>query len=188
MVHPEILLLPVLMVADYYLTILGASLREKIYGKHLLIETYEMNPHYRGVIDAKSKFNLRFAGQVFINTLALFLVSLVATSEYEFVYQILLGFYLTLFAYINGLHISNLLTFMYVNKQPEVLDGSVRLAHSYLLRNSLYSTSAIFFPVLLILIFSFTYFALGAMIAIVYKAYLGVVWIFKDKKSKTQST
>lgn len=44
MKHPEVLILPVLMIADYYLTILGSILYSQGYGKHIRFEHYELNP------------------------------------------------------------------------------------------------------------------------------------------------
>ncbi|MCB1026044.1 MAG: hypothetical protein KDB79_16730, partial [Acidobacteria bacterium] len=134
--HPEILLLPVLMIADYYLTILGAVFRERGYGKHFKIETYELNPDYRSEVDSKSLLNLKFIGQVLFNFGILLASSVFLTGKYEFAYQIVLGFYLTLFGYINGLHTSNLLTFLFVAKNPGTFEGAIDIPHGFNLRRS----------------------------------------------------
>ena len=181
--HPEILLLPILMIADYYLTILGAVLREKAYGKHFVIETYEMNPHYRKDIDSKRLINFRFVGQVLLNTAILFLCSYFLTETREFIYWIVLGFYLTLFGYINGLHLSNILSFLYVKNHPSIFDGRVKIAHKYSLNSSIYSNFIPFVPILFILVFSFSYFVLGSLIAVVYNALLGLIWVLKQNRS-----
>ena len=180
MIRPEILLLPVLMIADYYLTILGAVLREKKYGKHFKAETYELNPHYRKDIDSRSLFSFRIIAQVLINSAVLFLCSILFTGGYEFIYWIVLGFYLTLFGYINGLHVSNILSFLYVNRHSHVLDGTVRISHRYSLNSSLFSNFVLFIPLLFVLTFSYSHFVLGALIAVVYKALLGIWWITRS--------
>ncbi|MEZ5346125.1 MAG: hypothetical protein R2681_11285 [Pyrinomonadaceae bacterium] len=175
--HPEILLLPVLMIADYYLTILGAVLHKKQYGQHFVIETYEMNPDYRNEIDSESLFNFRFVFNVLFNFAILFLVAYLFTEKLEFIYQIVLGFYLTLFGYIIGLHVSNLLTFRFSKNNPETFEGSVRIPHKFNLRRSLYMNSVLFFPLLFVTVFSFSYYLLGAFASVIYNLCLGLYWI-----------
>ncbi len=175
--HPEVLLLPLLMIADYYLTILGAVLHKKQYGKHFVIETYELNPEYREEIDSVSLVNLRFVGQVLLNFLILFSVAILSTDTYQFIYQIALGFYLTLFGYINGLHVSNILTFLFVKNNPNTFEGSLKIPHKFNLRRSLYNNSILFFPIGFILLFSFSYFVLGALFAVIYNFLLGSFWL-----------
>ncbi len=186
--HPEVLLLPVLMIADYYLTILGAVLREKEYGKHFIIETYEMNPTYRSVIDKKSLFNLKFVAQVLLNFAILLMCSIFLVSEFEFIYWIVLGFYLTLYSYIIGLHISNILIFRWVADNPDAIEGDVKLSHGYNLRQSLNFNAVLFFPIILILWFSFSYFVLGSLFAVIYNVMLVLNWISKRKQAEKQVT
>ncbi len=184
MTHPEILLLPILMIADYYLTILGAVLREKAYGKHFVIETYEMNPQFRKDIDSGRLFNLKFFGQLILHFAILFIISIFAKGNYEFIYWIALGFYLTLFAYINGLHLSNIFSFLYVSKNPQAFSGSVKIAHLYNLHSSLYSNFVLLVPLLVFVLFSFSYFVVGALIASAYNVLLGFIWIFKRRRAE----
>lgn len=172
--HPEIILLPILMIADYYLTILGAVLHKKRYGQHFMIETYEMNPYYREQIDSNSLLNFRFAFNIVLNFSIVFLVSLLFTGKHEFVYQILIGFYLTLFGYIVGLHVSNILTFRFSENNPETFEGSVRIPHKFNLRRSLYMNAVLFFPLFFVTVFSFSFFVLGAFISVNYNIFLGI--------------
>ena len=45
--HPELIAVPVLMLADYALTILGAKSSAVIYRNHFTTPTYELNPLLR---------------------------------------------------------------------------------------------------------------------------------------------
>ncbi|NNF00411.1 MAG: hypothetical protein HKN25_15440 [Pyrinomonadaceae bacterium] len=186
--RPEILLLPILMIADYYLTILGAILREKKYGEYFPIETYEMNPTYQDDIDSKRLFNPRFIGQLILNFGLLFLASLFLTDALEFLYWIILGFYLTLFAYINGLHMSNILSFLFVKSNPNVMKSEIRISHRYNLYSSLFTNSVLLLPVIFILLFSYSHFILGSLIAVLYNAFLCLMWIAKNRKSSKSET
>ncbi|MBK8921077.1 MAG: hypothetical protein IPM81_06140 [Saprospirales bacterium] len=47
MKHPELLLLPVFMLADYFLTLAGAIQAEKKYSHHFQTEQYELNPAWQ---------------------------------------------------------------------------------------------------------------------------------------------
>src|SRR5690242_2440703 len=59
MKHPQILLLPLLMFADYFLTVLGAVLRDKGYSNHFKLEHYELNPVWQKSIRQKRWVNPR---------------------------------------------------------------------------------------------------------------------------------
>lgn len=186
--RPEIILLPILMIADYYLTILGAVLREKKYGDYFPIETYELNPTYQDDINSKKLFNPRFLGQLLLNFGILFLVSVLFRNDLAFVYWIILGFYITLFAYINGLHFSNIFSFMYIKNNPDEMEGEIKISHRYNLRSSLFANVILLLPVVFILIFSYSHFILGSLIAVLYNAFLCILWIGKDKNSSSSHT
>ncbi len=42
--HPELIAVPVLMLADYALTILGAKTSAVVYRNHFTMPSYELNP------------------------------------------------------------------------------------------------------------------------------------------------
>ncbi len=182
--HPEVLLLPVLMIADYYLTILGAVLREKEFGKHFIIDAYEMNPTYRNGIDQKRLLNLQFIAQVLLNFLILLACSIFLNGDLEFIFWIVLGFYLTLYGYVIGLHVSNILIFRWVERNPNAFDGVITLSHDFNLRMSLNLNAVLLIPVIIILIFSFSFFVLGSLLAVVYNITLVGNWIRKRKHAE----
>ena len=184
----EILLLPILMIADYYLTILGAVLREKKYGDYFPVETYELNPGYREEIDDKKLFSARFIGQLALNFGILFLASFFLRDHLEFLYWIVLGFYLTLFAYINGLHLSNIANFLFIKSNSDEMKGEIRISHRYNLHSALFANFILLAPLVFILIFSYSHFVAGALIAVIYNVFLCLMWIVKNRNSSPGET
>ena len=59
MEHPELIGVPVLMLADYLLTILGAKSSARVHGKHFTTPSYELNPLWRKSVDQRRWFNPR---------------------------------------------------------------------------------------------------------------------------------
>ena len=57
MKHPEVLLLPAMMIADYYLTIWASILRSRKYGHQVNVPHYEMNPFLRKDIEQRRWLN-----------------------------------------------------------------------------------------------------------------------------------
>lgn len=97
MKHPGILLLPLLMFADYFLTVLGAIAREKIYARHFRMEHYELNPVWQKSIARKQWFNLRHTLAVIALSSLLAWLLEVGDMPDEF-NQFVLGTILTMFA------------------------------------------------------------------------------------------
>src|SRR5262245_6019846 len=62
MLHPEVLLVPVLMVLDYYLTLYGAHLAEQSYRRHFKTEHYELNPIWQRAVARRRWINLWHLG------------------------------------------------------------------------------------------------------------------------------
>ena len=65
--HPEVLLAPLLMVADYYLTLLGAHLAEHSYRRHFKTAHYELNPFWQSAMVRRQWINLRHLAGVVLN-------------------------------------------------------------------------------------------------------------------------
>ncbi len=57
MKHPELILIPILMFSDYFLTVAGAVLKEKKYADHFKFEHYELNPIWQKEIAQKKWLN-----------------------------------------------------------------------------------------------------------------------------------
>ncbi|HCE45746.1 MAG TPA: hypothetical protein DET40_19560 [Lentisphaeria bacterium] len=58
MKHQEVLLLPMPMFSDYFLTLLGAVMKDKKYCEHLKTQHYELNPVWQvNIAQKKYSFN-----------------------------------------------------------------------------------------------------------------------------------
>jgi hypothetical protein len=66
MKHPEFLLLPVAMVADYLLTIACARLRVRGHAEHFKTAHYELNPIWQSAVAKKRWFNARHLVLTFV--------------------------------------------------------------------------------------------------------------------------
>ena len=79
--YPELLLLPILMFADYFLTVVGAVQKEKKYSNHFTVQNYELNPIWQQDIAQKKWLNLRhILFTVLITVLLIFLTEFFSIS------------------------------------------------------------------------------------------------------------
>ena len=161
MKHPEVLLVPALMLADYFVAILSAVQREKGYSEHFKIERFELNSIWQKDIAARRWFSPRHIVATLL--VALFLVFM---TEYRVIDQdtvsSFMGFSVVYLGALLGRHLCNLLTFRYVARWSAEIDGQVRMDHRLVLSMSLYQYIAMAVPVILIAVVSPTSFAIGA--------------------------
>jgi len=108
--YPEIFLLPVLMFADYFLTVAGNIQRDKKYSEHFKVEHYELNPIWQKSIAEKKWFNVR-------HILLTISVTAILAGLLEFgdlpdgLVQVISGAWVVLFSIVIGRHLSNILIF-----------------------------------------------------------------------------
>ena len=176
MTHPEILLVPILMLADYFLTVCGAGLAERGYRKRFQVEHYELNPLWQRDIAKRKLINVRHLLAVLLATSCFLLLAETALID-EALLSALLGFVLVLNAFILGRHLSNLLTFHHVLKSPDHVSGQVVLAHPFVLSLALYQSLAVTFPLVLIAIFSPSPFVFGGLGSIITLSVLQLWWL-----------
>ena len=124
--HPELLVIPILMLLDYTLTILGAKTSAAVYRQHFKIPSYELNPLWRKSVDQIHWFNPRHFFLVVLVTA--FLVYVDRTKSAEGTIEFLFGMLFGAFGAVCMRHLSNLLTFLYVNRFPNEIDGEVQLS------------------------------------------------------------
>ena len=124
--HPEILAVPLLMVADYTLTILGARESAAVYREHFVLASYEMNPLWRKSVDEIRWFNPRHFAIVCLVTLLLVLVDQVAPAELPI--EFFLGGVFGAWGMVFGRHVANLLLFRYLkgtSRKRHILAGAL---------------------------------------------------------------
>ena len=184
MEYPELLLLPVLMMADYLLTVVAASIMDKKYADHFKVQHLELNPIWQEDISQKKWFNPPHILLVITATVLLILVS-EFFSLAPFYVHLILGCFFVMFGLIIGRHISNILIFLHIAKADHEISGAVQMAHSLILYLSIYQYIGFAVPLVLILIFAPTPFVLGGMISIGILIIVHLNWIRKYKKANT---
>ena len=144
--HPEIALLPLLMIADYMLTIYGQKQSLRVYRNHFVVDTYELNPRWREDVERQRWFNPRHLTTVFVATAAIFTLDYLLVEEWpiELGFALLVG----VWAAIIGSHLTNALIFHYVNRNPEIVSGEVRLSHRFVTRISQFTYIGFALPTL----------------------------------------
>lgn len=133
--HPELFLVPILMLADYALTILGAKTSIAVYRNHFVMGSYELNPVWRKSVDQIRWFNARHLIVVALITILLCMADLglaildpdLATLELDAL-ALILGILLGAFGTVCGRHLTNLLLFRYLNRNPQEISGQVYLS------------------------------------------------------------
>ncbi|MFV0387243.1 MAG: hypothetical protein ACK5NT_00675 [Pyrinomonadaceae bacterium] len=183
---PEILLLPIFMIADYYLTIWGAFLRESSIANHIKIDSYELNPYLKKEIDNKNLFSFKFFLQVLFHSSILLLAGLFF-GETIF-YQVLLGAYLGLYSYILGLHTSGILKMRFIATHPKAMSGTIRTARAFNIFSAISRTFIAILPIAIILIFSFSNFAFGVLLGITILLIQDIFWYFWRQKQSAKAS
>jgi len=130
-------LLPVLMLADYYLTLVGFVLYQRYYQRYVETEHYELNPTFQSDIKRKKYFSVRhFLGVVFM------LVVAVAINRFfrerDLFIDGAIGALFAAMSIVIGGHLANILTFRKVGRCPEAISGQMRVSYPLSLRMSQY--------------------------------------------------
>lgn len=193
MAHPEFLVLPVMMFADYFLTVWGAIEREKRYARHFKTEHYELNPVWQSEIARNKWFSRRFVViAILLSSLIVATVEL-GTVAWEFLgmeevwdryIRGAFGAVIVLYGLVLGRHLSNLLLFRHLHRRPEEVSGEVVMSHEFVLRISLYQCLAITIPLAMIAVFSQSEFAWGGAVGIVFFLVVQSSWIRKAKRQR----
>ncbi len=130
--HPELLGLPVLMLADYVLTVAGVHWRLRVYSRHFKTEHYELNPVWQKAMQRPRWFNPRH-----LLLTAAFTAALAALIEAggvdDRIADFVVGALYGAFGSVIGRHLANLWQFAYLGRHAEALSGEVAISHDYVL-------------------------------------------------------
>jgi uncharacterized membrane protein len=181
--YPIVLLIPVLMLVDYYLTIAGVILYRRKYGQHYKLPQYELNPIWQSDIGKQRWINLRFLVIVLVVTVLFILLGQMVSPENSEAFQIPLGMLFTIYGLIIGRHLSNILIFRYAAKHPSAMTGELRITQEMALKLSQYSTVMVALPVLAITLATRTPFAWGSLTGIIVIGLVHYVWLWRQKRS-----
>ena len=168
------------MLADYFLTVWGAVLKEKGYGNHFKLEHYELNPVWQKSISQKRWVNPQHILLTLLISCALgVLLELGALPDPAS--ECLFGCLFVFFGIIVGRHLSNILVFRRLARRPEEISGQLVMAHSLALSMSTFQYLVAAIPVAMTAIFSPTPFSLGGAAGAVLVFVAHAVWILRYK-------
>ena len=144
--HPLVLIIPPLMLLDYFLTVLGARLREGRYAEHFKFPDYETNLMFREVIRKKKWVSLKHLCFVAL-AMGACIYWAHAWQGDDPISEAIFGGVLILFAMIDGFHISNILTFHWLLRRPDQVTGEVFMTQRYVVHLTRCRTLAVLFPI-----------------------------------------
>jgi hypothetical protein len=181
--HLEVFIIPVMMLADYFLTVWGAILSEKKYQQHFKIENYELNPLWQKSIAQKKWFNLKHLAIVLIITFFCFIWSNGWKDPDPFS-EGLFGYFTILFASIIGIHLANILTFDFIIRNPDSISGEIKMSHPLLLCISQFRLLSLLFILILAAVFSPTPFIIGGLCSQIVLLITKLVWLAKARATE----
>ncbi len=186
MKHPAILLLPVLMFLDYFLTVLGAVQRERKHAEHFKVEHYELNPLWQKAISRKRLVNPR---HIVLTLLVSGLLALMFQFELlpDAFAEGTMGFLFVIFGTVIGRHLSNILTFRGYARRAKEVSGQVTLSHSLTLAVSTYQYLTVAVPVVIIAFFSPSPFTVGGAFGIGMLFVVHGLWIRRHNKARAKT-
>jgi len=160
--HPESLLIPVLMLCDYWLTVAGARAREGVYAEHFKTQHYELNPIWQAAIARKRWLNPRHLALTFAIS-AVFIGVGETLLANDPVFDFVIGALFAVFGAVNGRHLSNLATFAWMRRHPDELSGNIAMSHALTLWLSTFQYLVLLLPLALLAIVTPTPHVLGGL-------------------------
>lgn len=185
MKHPEIVAVPVLMLADYALTILGAKSSAAVYRKHFAMASYELNPLWRRSVDQIRWFNPRHLALVVLVTGMLIVVDQ-RTSLSRHAIEISLGMLFGAFGSVCGRHLSNLMVFRYLNRCPNEISGQVRMSMRLGLKISQFTYIGMIPLFTIIVSVAPNAYTFGVLLGLLTVVFVHAVWARKAESVKAE--
>jgi hypothetical protein len=182
MLFPEAVIVPVLMLADYFLTVAGATARDQGYDQHFKHEQYELNPRWQKDIARKRWFNPRHLLLTVLVSGALILVLERGLVPRVFA-AMFLGALLAVFGAIVGRHLNNLLLFNHLARRKGDVTGAVTMTHAFALSTSLYQTVMVFVPIALLAAVTQNPWLVGAIIGFGSMGLAHLMWMRQRRPS-----
>ena len=182
--YPELFLIPLFMLVDYYMTVLAEILRSKEYAQHYKIGSYELNPSLQSDVKNRKWFSSKFYLNATIIP-AIIIISLENIGESIYV-ELILGFVLISRGMLIGRHLSNSLLFRYLNRNPQQLSGEVTIGQEYLYISSMIQYLVVWVPLVIIALFSPSTFLIGGIIGATQIIGLHALWLRKLRKANSE--
>lgn len=176
--HPELLLIPVLMLGDYLLTVAGARLRDRGYSRHIRTEYYELNPVWQKEVARKRWLNPRHLVLVAVAGIWIYGMDAAFGPGDDPTLSFATGAMLGVFGAINGRHLANLATFHRAQTHASGdMEGSITFSHEYMLRTSLHQHLSLLLPLALLFLCQPTPLLGGSVAGIALLMLLHGAWI-----------
>ena len=182
MKHPVFLLSPVLMVADYFLTLAAATIHERRHAKQFPQENYELNPVWQKSIAQRKWFNPR---HLFLVALTCGLLALLfeVTALPDPLAECLLGALFVAEGMLVGRHVSNILIYRRMARTPEQVTGQVTMSHAVTLSVSAYHYLTVAVPLVLVALVDPTPAVLGGVLGAVSMFLAHGIWIWRHRRT-----
>jgi hypothetical protein len=178
-----VLVIPLFMMADYYLTLLGNKI-SKEYREHFAMKDYEVNPLWQKDVSRQKWFNPKQLALVAAFTaIFYFFIQYLYDRDYILM-QLMMGMITAPYAIILGRHLSNLLLFSFVRKNPGILEGKLMIPYQYMLATSRIMVVPGIFMFIVIYAFTQDFFVLGGTIGSVILFCVHFIWALKARKMK----
>jgi hypothetical protein len=136
--YPELFLVPAFMLLDYYLTLVGQVLSKKVYAKYFKTESYELNPRLQSDIAKERRLSPRHLAFTCGITILLIILFESGDADRNLV-RFILGCFLVSYGVLIGRHLTNIATFVSLNRNPQLIDGQITLTPAYSLYVSMAS-------------------------------------------------
>ncbi len=187
MKYPELLLVPIFMLADYFLTLISSVQKDKKYGQHFKLEHWELNPMWQNAVAARRWFNPKHLLLTILVSSAVIVLAETGESPDCFMEGVS-GCVLGVFAMVLARHFSNLLLFRYVIRNPDEISGQVVISHTMALYISFYQHLVFLIPLILIAVFSTSAFVVGSCIGGILLLGVHLIWIKRAKAKRAASS
>ena len=174
----ELFGIPILMLSDYYLTVLGSFYWKAKWGKHIIREAYELNPIWRKDIENPKWINYK---HLIIVVFATFFIYGAIESDNTNSYYVI-GYFFTSFALVNGRHLSSIFLFRYIIRHPNEISGKVNLTHILVLKMSQLQIIVTAFPILILTVLTPSPFLIGGLISCVSLFIVHIFWAENHRK------
>jgi hypothetical protein len=181
----KILAVPLLMFADYYLTIVAAMLHDRKYGRHIKSGHYELNPIWQTTVSRRRWFSLPHVVLVSMITGAMMYwqYKLASTGPLEAgLLDFLLGYLVVLSLTVASRHLSSILSFLYVEQNPESLTGEANMSQELSLKMSQYQVMTVLLPLIPIGIVHPSPFVFGALTSQVFLLLMHFTWVTEHRR------
>lgn len=180
MSHIEVLIVPLLMLADYGLTMVGASL----YGRTAAQRAaYELNPLFKSAVGKLQIVNVRHI----LSTALIGLLLWQMAEINEVVFQAMLGGLSAAFALVISIHVANIGCLLLNRRWPDEVKGQLQTSERHRLASTAIRMTALTLPFFLLASLAPNAVSLGAAAGALWMALVPVIWLrnLDAKKAKT---